>query len=132
MASDRYYAPFDYQPLNPGQIRLLLLSEQEGKPILQLITWDHASAPPYFTLSYTWGDTPLRDRAILINGALLKVTKNLEALLPFLCRRYNRRYFWIDGICINQDDIPERNSQVEMFGEIYTRTITFVILAWEE
>ncbi|KAM7210317.1 Heterokaryon incompatibility protein (HET) domain containing protein [Rhypophila decipiens] len=29
------------------------------------------------------------------------------------------RYIWIDQICINQVDIPERNSQVQLMGRIY-------------
>jgi hypothetical protein len=37
------------------------------------------------------------------------------------------KYFWIDAICINQDDIPERNSQVQMMGDIYTNA-TFVMI----
>jgi hypothetical protein len=36
---------------------------------------------------------------------------------------------WIDAICINQEDIQERNSQVQMMKRIYmaaTRVISFV------
>lgn len=31
------------------------------------------------------------------------------------------RYLWIDAICINQDDIAEKNSQVAMMAEIYKK-----------
>ncbi|EHK97015.1 putative Heterokaryon incompatibility protein 6, OR allele [Glarea lozoyensis 74030] len=37
------------------------------------------------------------------------------------------KYFWIDAICINQDDIPERNSQVQRMGDLYTNA-SFVMV----
>ena len=34
---------------------------------------------------------------------------------------------WIDSICINQTDIPEKNIQVAMMGEIYNKADQVVI-----
>lgn len=36
---------------------------------------------------------------------------------------------WADALCINQQDVEERNAQVQMMGKIYsgaTRTIIFL------
>jgi len=36
---------------------------------------------------------------------------------------------WADGICINQDDLKERQQQVSMMGDIYrkaARVITYI------
>lgn len=34
---------------------------------------------------------------------------------------------WIDSICINQEDVEERNSQVKIMGDIYKNASTVVI-----
>jgi hypothetical protein len=45
---------------------------------------------------------------------------------PWLVRQ--PRYLWIDAICINQQDIAERNSQTRFMGEIYLKS--FVLVVW--
>ncbi|KAI6797812.1 hypothetical protein KC332_g13920 [Hortaea werneckii] len=40
-------------------------------------------------------------------------------MLRQLQKHRSHGYFWIDAICINQDDIDEKNCQVQMMGEIY-------------
>ncbi|KAE9379878.1 hypothetical protein N431DRAFT_121536 [Stipitochalara longipes BDJ] len=37
------------------------------------------------------------------------------------------KYFWIDQICINQSDKPERDSQVKLMGRLYSRAIRTLI-----
>ncbi|KAL4893446.1 heterokaryon incompatibility protein-domain-containing protein [Aspergillus ambiguus] len=39
----------------------------------------------------------------------------------------NGRRMWIDAICINQDDIPERNSQVAIMSQIYSKADSVVV-----
>ena len=83
----------------------------------------------YFTtLSYTWGSV-VKERSIFIDGRSFKVTKSLhEALLLF--RQMNNlpqrlqptpqeTYWWTDAICINQEDIDERNSKVSLMTSLY-------------
>jgi len=38
------------------------------------------------------------------------------------------RYFWIDAVCINQSDLPERGSQVSMMDVIYRHATN--VLVW--
>ena len=67
----------------------------------------------------SWG-SKVRDRLLhLRDGACLAVTENLEQLLPHVLRHCSTGYLWIDQICINQEDISERNHQVELMGDIY-------------
>ena len=44
--------------------------------------------------------------------------------------RYGKvRFYWIDALCINQDDLKERQEQVLLMGEIFARAqVTFVWL----
>ena len=75
---------------------------------------------PYSTaLSYTWGD-PTITKAILIDGHALDVTVNLHDALKHLRPSPGSEMepMWIDAICIDQQDIPERNQQVRQMGEL--------------
>ena len=69
-------------------------------------------------LSYTWG-TATERRNIYVNGASFQVTRNLDVALRHLRWTIAPRRLWIDAICINQSDIPERNAQVEQMRDIY-------------
>jgi hypothetical protein len=39
---------------------------------------------------------------------------------------------WVDALCINQDDIPERSEQVNKMGSIYTNARRVVLWLGEE
>ncbi|KAK4449010.1 heterokaryon incompatibility protein-domain-containing protein [Podospora aff. communis PSN243] len=110
---------------------------------LELSTWTHpgdpASKVPVLTkplnapetpdfeaLSYTWG-SPRSRKAVFIQdpsspgGKLTKllVTKNLSIALQNLRLPSKIRTLWVDAICINQSNIPERNAQVQRMPRIY-------------
>jgi len=71
-------------------------------------------------LSYSWGSS-IRDHPLkLLDGSILYTTKNLQVALPYLVKATKKEYLWIDQICINQEDIEERNHQVGyMMKNIY-------------
>ncbi|KAF2135425.1 uncharacterized protein K452DRAFT_260697 [Aplosporella prunicola CBS 121167] len=73
--------------------------------------------PEYETLSYVWGDRKLT-KAVCINGHVVKVTENLWIAMRRL-RQNVQRTFWIDAICINQNDNQEKSQQVRMMGSIF-------------
>jgi hypothetical protein len=50
----------------------------------------------------------------------LLVRENLWLALQHL-RSSQRRVFWIDAICVNQEDKSERSHQVGLMETIYTR-----------
>ncbi|KAI0433017.1 heterokaryon incompatibility protein-domain-containing protein [Xylaria sp. FL1042] len=83
--------------------------------------------PVFEALSYTWGE-PRPTRKIFINGKRRTVGENLEFALSHLRYDDRSRTLWVDAICINQDDISERNSQVRLMGTIYSRASG--VLAW--
>src|SRR5262245_60479761 len=67
----------------------------------------------YEALSYTWGNpTKIHQIPLLLNGQEVWITRNLSAALRCLRNDKEPRNLWIDAICINQQDIPERQSQV--------------------
>lgn len=76
--------------------------------------------PVYHALSYVWGDSTEKV-SIWVNGKPFEVTKNLFAALKRLRRRTVSIFLWVDAICINQDNILERNSQVQLMKQIFMR-----------
>ncbi|PMD13760.1 hypothetical protein NA56DRAFT_545470, partial [Hyaloscypha hepaticicola] len=76
------------------------------------------SAPPYESLSYTWGD-PKRTKKIFVNGLPFYTTPSTFNVLRSRSSPWKTRVLWIDSICINQEDVAERSSQVLLMGEIY-------------
>jgi hypothetical protein len=61
----------------------------------------------------------------------LKVTENCKSALLELRRevvtRSQAQLIWIDAICINQKDIPERNYQLLLMQDIYRKSERLII-----
>lgn len=86
----------------------------------------------YEALSYAWGLTS-NQKAILVDNAAgdantILVTENLEIALRHLRRPAESRTLWIDAVCIDQNNIEERNQQVSMMGNVYARASQ--VLVW--
>jgi hypothetical protein len=113
---------------------------------------------PYAALSYTWGNpfgvfhsqkdrdtAPRTDIPIICDGKVLEIGENLYR---FLCRWRQAlgvsqqssmpedaqppEEFWIDAICINQQDVEERSSQVSIMGDTYTKSAKTCVWLGEE
>ena len=133
-----------YQSLDPfrREIRLIELLEpfESGEPRLRLTTVSLFDRPAYAALSYVWGDSAVTEQ-VTLNGEPRQVTLNVAAALKKVKERWeaNRQgkdfcygpegfRLWVDALCINQNDVSERNHQVQMMSEIYSSA--FTVLAW--
>ncbi|KAH8600659.1 heterokaryon incompatibility protein-domain-containing protein, partial [Bisporella sp. PMI_857] len=76
-------------------------------------------APQYEAISYTWG-TGEKDRLIFIEDRWLPVTRNVHKILEDRGSYLRTRWLWIDAVCINQDNLEEKSTQVAMMGDIYS------------
>jgi hypothetical protein len=65
---------------------------------------------------------------IKIDGKDFQVSRTLYSALVHLRFEDENRLLWIDAICINQDNISERNWQVSRMGLIYRSTLHTI--AW--
>lgn len=72
----------------------------------------------YTALSYVWGDVGQRGK-IFVNGTLLCITASLESALQHVRDPLKAIRIWADGICINQNDVLEKNQQVTQMGSVY-------------
>ncbi|KAL2063634.1 hypothetical protein VTL71DRAFT_5439 [Oculimacula yallundae] len=131
-----------YRALGPNEIRLLvLLPGTKEAPIHCHL--DHTLIHPIFSqpwrlqwqdpemrfqaLSYMWG--PVEPKlAISIQEQEVPVRPNLWAALQAIRDEETPTRLWVDAICINQQDIPERNNQVAMMGKIYETA--YDVLVW--
>lgn len=104
------------------QIRLLrILPDGDSQPIrvtLEIVGLDEW-AGKFDALSYTWGGEDNLQR-ILIDGKVMTIRCNLWSFLQHH-RSTGRtpRPIWTDAVCINQQDIPEKNVQVAKMGDLY-------------
>lgn len=76
-------------------------------------------APEYTTLSYTWGSPKDPRFHILIDRRSFEVRENLLHALKALRHPREKVVLWIDAICINQNEVLEKNHQVGMMAKIY-------------
>lgn len=86
-------------------------------------------------------DSPSRTRrhSIVCDGRLIKVTSNLRDALRMLANAINMpqmprtpSYYWIDALCMNQNDIEERNSQVSRMADVFKKANGVVVWLGKE
>jgi len=120
-----------YTPLSAAaaEIRLLdLVPGEFNTPIsciLRIVSLD--DEPKFEALSYVWGEEKSKN-PITVDGRPTEITANLEAALRALRHTDTLRTLWIDAICINQEDVGEKNIQLPLMGKIYTGASR--VLAW--
>lgn len=123
---------FRYEPLDPTkrEIRLVTLpprGELGTQLHFNLSVARLTSKLKFEALSYTWGEDT-RQREILLDGKPFMVSENLWLALQELPLLTEARVLWIDFICINQNDVYEKNHQVKKMGEIYSSASR--VVAW--
>lgn len=123
-------SPFEYHPLDDLQsVRLLALAPAESFeiPIRCQIFETKLATARFEALSYVWGKcTDLVP--ISLNGCVMNITQSLWCVLCRLRDSKTSRLLWVDALCINQEDVPEKGQQVQMMREIYI--VAEQVLIW--
>lgn len=121
--------PYD---LDSFEFRLLVLEPGPiGTNVTGYIrTFNLLNPPPYYALSYVWGQEPEIYRAI-INGKGIFIRPNLSHALQRI-RLQGQLYVWVDALCINQSNALERNSQVKQMATIYANASGVLVWLGEE
>ena len=125
-----------YRALSGDRTEVRLLSILRDETSAQVrCNLHHVSldtGPPYIALSYAWldrtifGDDISESQTIILDDEPITVSANLAAALRSL--RIETPYAWIDAICIDQDNIPERSAQVAIMKKIYSQAQK--VLVW--
>ena len=114
------YAHLDH---SRKQIRLLMCTPSKddiGHAELKLQSFDLEDTPEFYALSYVWGTEGLQV-GITCDGRKMSLTRTLARALQRIIPWSQGVPLWADAICINQNDIAERNHQVGIIGDIYRR-----------
>jgi hypothetical protein len=122
-------AAYVHEPLppDPPTIRVLNLipTSSHDSPI-QLTLKQIRLTDDYNCLSHMWGDSKDQE-VIFINNKRFEVRRNLYDFLCLARKLSITDTLWIDAICINQEDIQERNKQVQLMGDIYEKAYQVLI-----
>lgn len=113
-------------------IRLIrLFSGKQTDPVrCELFEVCLDDSPKCEALSYTWG-SQVPDDLVLCEGRSLGVMRNCVAALRHLRYARKTRLLWVDAICIDQSQIPERNNQVKLMMKIYSNAKLAVVWVGE-
>ncbi|GKT61207.1 heterokaryon incompatibility protein [Colletotrichum tofieldiae] len=125
---------YQYSPLTlKSQIRLLkLYAGAEAEELSGELVHTPLGGTPFFTaLSYAWGESEPR-KLIFCSGLKMEIGPNLHSALSHLRQPACETFLWADALCINQEDILERNQQVRMMGDIYAAACSTAIWLGEE
>ena len=105
------------------------VSSCEADPLIECTSeTKQLGSCPHTALSYTWGPE-YPSHSILLDGQTTHVRDNLCQFLRYASSspRLQATAFWIDALCINQQDVKDRNQQVRQMGEIYARAEKVII-----
>lgn len=122
------YAPLDE---SNNEIRLLIIWHDEWEASLQcsIRVVSLNDAPVYRTLSYVWGD-PGPQTDIFIDDCTISVNSNLADAIRRLrasISDHERLEIWIDAVCVDQKNIPERGHSVTLMRKIYSQCLEVTV-----
>ncbi|KAK1086755.1 hypothetical protein LTR48_003247 [Friedmanniomyces endolithicus] len=126
MGSATLYTQLD---TNKRQIRLVRIAEgsQAGHIELELAAHSLDNESEYKALSYCW-TTAEPDHRISVNGQPFMVRPSLYAWLEHMSTDCGHGWIFIDAICVSQDDVAEKSSQVVLMGDVYCYASE--VIAW--
>lgn len=89
-------------------------------------------------IPYVYGESesesPIRQHAIICDKRMIKVTTNLRDALRMLANPTGPlniaslpSYYWIDALCVNQENVLERSDQVARMAEIFKRADNVIV-----
>ncbi|KPI42833.1 uncharacterized protein AB675_1879 [Cyphellophora attinorum] len=114
---------------NANSIRLVQIhgSTVKSGPIsLRITQYAKHRRPKYAAISYTWGSSA-HLHPVQINGKPFFVHANLYNLLLHLRQRGESRLLWVDALCIDQQNLVERNFHVQLMAQIYDEATSTIV-----
>jgi hypothetical protein len=79
------------------------------------------AADPFDALSYCCGPDILSCSITINNIPEFRITENLWNALQRIRKTGGDRRLWVDAICINQEDVREKSSQIRNMHAVYSR-----------
>jgi hypothetical protein len=105
-----------------GEVRILQVSAGLRQDPIRLAfakaILDGAAIERFEAISYMWGSSQAQVK-VQLDGCDFFISTRLHEVLLDIRDSTGPRFVWIDAICINQQDISERNKQVQLMRRIY-------------
>jgi hypothetical protein len=118
----------------PDSIRLLrLLPSKDKNAVIRCKLFNYSiqesgqRTHPYDALSYVWGKSHKPWPIVRIRKHVLPVTPNLYEALSHLRHCSIERILWVDAICINQDNIKEKEQQIRFMADVFGQANRVVV-----
>ena len=109
-------------------IRLLSIVSGDSDDSIEceIIVANADDVPLYGAISYTWG-SPEKSRSIQVDGEEVLVGQNCYYALWQAKHHELHDFYWIDALCIDQEDLAEKSLQVRVTGDIFKRAACILI-----
>ncbi len=119
---------FQLLSLPENHIRLLKIKSIENPPICELYDAPFNDDLRFRAISYAWGSDKLTHR-IKCNDMIMNVTESIADMfsstaISDLCVDMP---IWVDAVCINQRDDPEKAVQVRMMHSLYSHAEEVIV-----
>lgn len=134
-------SPYSNTPLSENQTRLFRLQKDNTGLIsiqLQRFSLNDDDCPRFVATSYVWGDQS-ETATIHLNGHKTQVLRSAHVFFEAMlsddhCHQFpsSTTWWWMDCICINQDNPAERSVQVGLMSAIYRKSAQTAIWLGEK
>lgn len=133
---------YPYRQLEGTDIRYVTLQPfNKDVGLVECTLWQKPLEEAQYTaVSYAWGNACVTE-SILVAGQEFEVTANLAVCLKHLAIRLAAKdtaedgsgfNIWVDAVCINQEDIAERNAQVLRMKDIFPHADKLIVWLGDE
>ena len=115
---------FRYEALDRALKQIRVLDVEPGpteapvRATIRHVSLLETPKPQYDAISYVWGDRHLLAE-ITLDGCKVDVPRSSEEALRNLRSESTVTTLWIDAVCINPNDVKERNHQVALMKSVY-------------
>ena len=115
-------------PMSGREIRLVEISHTASSRglVFNFVTTDLDDPCHYDALSWTWG-LPVLDYQDSGNFGRCPITSNLLSFLGLVSHTAPGARWWIDALCINQEDNEEKDQQIWMMANIYEKAQRVIV-----
>lgn len=121
-----------YKPLASNHIRIIILKPADDPNADLQFSFHQASLDDleddYEAISYCWGKDGQKCTLYTESLATFTVTENLGLALKRFRLKTDTRRLWADAVCINQNDIKEKETQIPLMVNIFRGARR--VLAW--
>jgi hypothetical protein len=138
VSSKQQQSPYHDKALEPGEIRLLSIIPTTKPSLRHVFPWiprryqlqlttkrvKLEDKPRYDAVSYVWGTESAHIQVPCNDSSLLFTSSTYEMLIQL---SVYTDLFWIDAICINQEDTIEKAAQIPLMRQIYAQAHCVVL-----